>query len=89
MNNKVSAGALSVKATNVIGVVVEVSADGTYVQARSLEVYILTEQTAENVHIYEDAARMANPARMVNLEREKKFSLFHVAVASKIILCMV
>ena len=58
MNNKVSAGALSVKATNVIGVVVEVSADGTYVQARSLEVYILTEQTAENVHIYEDAARM-------------------------------
>jgi len=75
VNNKPSAGALRVKVINVIGVVVEVSADCTYVQAQSLEVYIPTEQTAENVHIYEDAARMANPARMVNLKWEKQVSL--------------
>ncbi|HEK2642193.1 TPA: SEC-C domain-containing protein [Proteus mirabilis] len=72
VNNKASAVALSAKATNVIGVVAEVSADGTYVQARSFKIYIPTEQTAENAHIYEDAARMANPERTVNLEREKQ-----------------
>ncbi|AKR78683.1 MULTISPECIES: YecA family protein [Edwardsiella] len=72
---KASAVALSAKATNVIGVVAEVSADGTYVQARSFKIYIPTEQTAENVHIYyEDAVRMANPVRTVNLDRGKQIS---------------
>lgn len=74
MNNKASAGALSVKATNVIGVVAEVSAEGTYLQAQPFEVYIPTKRTEENAHIYEDAARMANPARTVNLNREKQLS---------------
>jgi hypothetical protein len=74
VNNKASAGALSVKATNVIGVVAEVSAEGTYLQAQPFEVYIPTERTEENAHIYEDAARMANPARTVNLNREKQLS---------------
>ncbi|EJR0951382.1 SEC-C domain-containing protein [Vibrio alginolyticus] len=74
VNNKASAGALSVKATNVIGVVAEVSAEGTYLQAQPFEVYIPTKRTEENAHIYEDAARMANPARTVNLNREKQLS---------------
>ncbi|MGQ0334550.1 SEC-C metal-binding domain-containing protein [Halomonas elongata] len=74
VNNKASAGALSVKATNVIGVLAEVSAEGTYLQAQPFEAYIPTERTEENAHIYEDAARMANPARTVNLNREKQLS---------------
>ncbi|EJB6975799.1 hypothetical protein MW732_005114, partial [Enterobacter hormaechei] len=48
------------RATNVIGVVAEVSVDGTYVQARSFKTYTPTEHTVENAHIYEDAAKMAN-----------------------------
>lgn len=74
VNNKASARALSVKATNVIGVVAKVSAEGTYLQAQSFKVYIPTERTEENAHIYEDAARMANPARTVNLNQKKQLS---------------
>lgn len=74
VNNKASAAALSIKAINFIGLVAEVSADETYLQAQSFEVYISTERTEENVHIYEDVARMANPARTVNLDRGKQIS---------------
>lgn len=71
VNNKASAAALTVKASNAIGVVAEVSADGTYQRAQSFAVHIPTARTKENAHIYEDAARMANPARSVNLNRQK------------------
>ena len=71
MNDKASAAALSVKASNVIGVVAKVSADGTYYRAQSFAVHVPTERTEENAHIYEDAARMALPARAVNLNQPK------------------
>ncbi len=71
VSNKASAAALAVKASNVIGVVAEVSADGTYRRAKSFAVHIPTERTEDNAHIYEDAARMAHPARSVNLDQKK------------------
>src|SRR5690606_31093323 len=71
VNDKASAAALAVKASNVIGVVAEVSADGTYHWAQSFAVHIPTERTEENAHIYEDAARMAQPTRAVNLDQAK------------------
>lgn len=71
VNDKANAAALAVKASNVIGVVAEVSADGTYHRAQSFAVYIPTVRTEENDHIYEDAARMAHPTRAVNLNQPK------------------
>jgi len=71
VNDKASAAALAVKASNVIGVVAEVSPDGTYHQAQSFAVHIPTERTEENAYIYEDAARMAHPTRAVNLNQPK------------------
>lgn len=71
VNDKASAAALAVKASKPIGVVAEVSGDGTYHCARSFPVRMPTERTEENAHIYEDAARMAQPTRAVNLSRSK------------------
>ncbi len=70
-NDKASSAALAVKASNVIGVVAEVGADGTYHRAQFFAVHIPTERTEENAHIYEDAARMAQPTRAVNLNQPK------------------
>ncbi|WP_321870972.1 YecA family protein [Paraburkholderia tropica] len=71
VNDKASAAALAVKASNVVGVVAEASADGTYHRAQSFAVHIPTERTEESAHIYEDAARMAQPKRTVNLNQPK------------------
>lgn len=71
VNDKASAAALAVKASNVIGVVAEVSADGTYYRAQSFAVHVPTERTEENAHIYEDAARMAQPTRAVTLNQPR------------------
>jgi hypothetical protein len=71
VNDKASAAALAFKAANVIGVVVEVSADGTYHRAQSFAVHIPTVRTEENARIYEDAKKMAQPKRTVNLNQPK------------------
>ena len=71
VNDKAAAVALAVKTSNVIGVVAEVGADGTYHKAQSFAVQVPTERTEENAHIYEDAARMAQPARTMNLNHPK------------------
>lgn len=71
VNDKASAAALAVTASNIIGVVAEASADGTYYRAQSLAVHVPKERTEENAHIYEDAARMAQPNRAVNLNQPK------------------
>ena len=70
-NDKAGAAALSVKASNIIGIVAEVSTDGTYHQVQSFKVQIPTERTEENAHIYEDAERMAQSMRTVNLNQPK------------------
>jgi hypothetical protein len=69
VNDKASAAALALKASNVIGIVAEVSANGTYHRGQSFPVHIPTARTEENARIYEDAARMAQPTRAVNLNR--------------------
>ena len=71
VNDKASAAALAVKASNVIGVVAEVSPNGTYHRAQSFEVHIPMERTEENAFIYEDAARMTHPTRAVNFNQPK------------------
>lgn len=71
VNHKASAAALAAKAPNVIGVVAEVSADGTYSRAQSFGVRIPIARTEENAQVYEDAARMAHPTRTLNLNQPK------------------
>ena len=71
VNEKASATALAVKASNVIGVMAEFSADGIYHGAQAFSVHIPTERTEGNARIYEDAARMAQPTRAVNLKQSE------------------
>lgn len=71
VNDKASASALAINASNVIGVVAEVSADGTYQRAQYFAVHIPSMRTEENDHIYEDAAQMDHPKRVVNLKQSK------------------
>lgn len=71
VNDKASAAALAVKASDVIGVVAEVSADGIYHRAQYFVVHTPAARTEENAYIYEDAARMAQPTRAVNLNQPK------------------
>ncbi len=75
VNDKACAASLAVKASNVVGVVAEVSFDGTYYRAQSFSVRIPTERTEENASIYEDAARMAHPTRVMNLKQPKNAPL--------------
>jgi SEC-C motif len=71
VNDKASAASLAFKASNFVGVVAEVSTDGTYHRTQSFAVCIPTERTQENAPIYEDAARMAHPTRTVNLKQQE------------------
>lgn len=71
VNDKASAAALAVNASNAIGVVAEVSADGTYQRAQYFAVHIPSVRTEENDHIYKDAAQMDHPKRVVNLNQSK------------------
>ena len=64
VNDKASAAALAVNASNAIGILAEVGADGTYRSARFFAVQIPTARTEENVHVYEDAARIAQRGRV-------------------------
>ncbi|SCB49719.1 SEC-C metal-binding domain-containing protein [Rhizobium multihospitium] len=70
-NNKASAAALSVKAPNMVCVAVEIGVDGIYRSARSFVVRVPTKRTMENIQIYEDAARMTQPARTVMFNQPK------------------
>lgn len=69
INDKASSASLACKTSNVVGVVAEVSSDGSYLWAQSFAVHIPIERTEENASIYEDAARMAHPKRAVNLKK--------------------
>jgi len=71
VNDKASAAALAVEASNVIGIVAEVSAAGTYHRAQSFAVKIPIESTEENAYIYQDALRMMHPTRTLNLKHPK------------------
>ena len=75
VSDKACATALAVKASHVIGVVADVSAEGSYFRAQPFAVQIPTEQTEKNIHIYDDAARMAQSRRTVNLTKPKNVVL--------------
>jgi hypothetical protein len=68
VNDKASAAALAVRASNVVGVMATALANGSYLGAKAFTVAVPTAQTEENAYIYEDAARMAQPARAINLK---------------------
>lgn len=72
VNDKASAATLAVAASSAIGVLAEVGADGTYRGARFFAIRIPTGRTEENGHVYEDAARMAQRGRAVNLNQPKR-----------------
>lgn len=69
VNDKASAAALAVKASNIIGIVAEVGANGTYHRAESFTIRVPTARTMVNAHLYEDAARMGQRARTVDLNQ--------------------
>ena len=71
INCKASAFAVASKSEKVVGIIVEVSADGVYHRATPFAVQIPTSRTSENARIYEDAARMAQPARRWNLNQSR------------------
>lgn len=75
VNDKGSAAALVLKASNLIGLIAEASADGTYHWAKTFAVHIPIEQSEENAHIYEDAARMAQSHRSVSLRQPQGLPL--------------
>ena len=65
VDSTASAVAMAYKAENVIGIFVEVSADGVYHQAKQFEIQIPESRTPENAHINEDAAQMTQRARTI------------------------
>lgn len=74
VNDKASAAALAVMASNIVGVVAEISADGTYYRAQAFAVHIPKERAEKNTHIYEDAARMAQHNRVVNFNQPQRLT---------------
>lgn len=73
VNDKASAGALSINASNMIGIVAYVSADGTYHRAQPFAIHMPTQRTEENAHVFDEAARITQAALMVKPKPERKF----------------
>lgn len=71
VNDKASAAGLAVMASNIIGVVAEVSTDGTYHRAQYFAAHLPNERSEKNAHIYEDAVRMGQRTQAVNLNQPK------------------
>lgn len=71
VHDKASAAGLACKATKVVGIVALIDANGAYRRALPFPVHLPTNQTEENRHLFEDAQRMALPARAVNLNPTK------------------
>lgn len=73
VNVKASAGALSINASDMVGIVACVDTDGTYHRAQPFAVHVPAQRTAENDHVFEEAARITQSALMVKPKPEKKF----------------
>lgn len=74
IKNKASAAALAFKVSDVTCVLVEVGADGEYQTAQPFSVVVPRERTDENAFIYEDAARMTDSTRVMNLNQQRNIS---------------
>jgi hypothetical protein len=75
VSDKASAAALAAKAAHVIGIVADVSVEGTYFRAQSFAVQMPTAQTEENIHIYKEATRMAQTRKTLNPPKPKNVAL--------------
>ncbi|MDI5929023.1 YecA family protein [Rhizobium leguminosarum] len=74
VNDKASAAALAARASNVVGVMATARANGCYQGATAFSVTVPTVRTEENAHIYEDAVRMAQPGRAIDLKASARVS---------------
>lgn len=82
VDDKASAAALAVDASNAIGILAEVGTDGAYRDARFFAVQIPRAQTEKNVHVYEDAARIAQRGRVAKPNKPK--NVLRPAKANKV-----
>ncbi len=73
VNDKASAGALSINASGMVGIVACVDANGTYHRAQSFVVHTPAQRTKENAHVFEEADRITQSALIVKPKPEKKF----------------
>lgn len=73
VNDKASAGALSINASDMVGIAACVDTDGTYHLAQPFAVHTPAQRTKENAHVFEEAARITQSALMVKPKPEKKF----------------
>ena len=71
VNDKACATALALNVSSVLGIIAEANVDGTYYGAKKLTIHGPLRQTAANTHIYEDAARMAQPNRSLDLNQPR------------------
>jgi hypothetical protein len=75
INDKASAAALCTNSYDFVGVIIEVSKGGDYEKAQKFKIYVPSEQTQENAHIYDDAKRMSQTKRIVNLSHTTDSSM--------------
>ncbi len=73
VHDKASASALCTRSPDVVGLMVEVSASGAYSKAERFAVHIPSNKTGENAHIYDDAERMSEPSRTVDISHSVPF----------------
>lgn len=67
VRDKAAAAALAMGSDEMVAVVAWVSAVGQYSRADYVEIAIPNAKTEHNDHIYEDAARMGRPERLIDL----------------------
>jgi hypothetical protein len=82
VNDKASAAALAVGASSAIGVLAAIGADGGYRGAQFFAVQIPAARTDENIHVYEDAARIAQRGRVA--KPNERGRAFRITKASKL-----
>jgi SEC-C motif len=67
INDKASAAALCTKSPDIVGLLLEVGADGKYTKAQRFAVHVPSNRMDENAHIYDDAERMSQPSRKLDI----------------------
>ena len=65
INDKASATALCCESSKKLGLLITVSADGTYLQALPFRVDVPTKRTQQNEHIFKDAENMLSSRRKI------------------------
>lgn len=66
INDKASAAALCTKSSDFEGVLVETGAAGDYEKVQHFKIHVPSEQTEENMHIFDEAQRMSQRTKSVS-----------------------